>query len=145
MAQIVVGIDGSDESKAAFRWALEEARLRKASVRAVHAWHDPYTLAPGYGLPEDFEFPALQKAAQERLAATVDELVGENPDVTIEQLVLEGRPASILVEAAEDADLLVVGSRGHGGFAGLLLGSVSQQCAHHATCPVVIVRRGAAA
>ncbi len=140
MARIVVGIDGSDESKEAFRWALEEARLRKATLKAVHAWRDPYLLAPGYGLPQDFEPAALQIQAEEFLSAAVAEIAGKSSDVTIEELAAEGPAASVLTEAAEGADLLVVGSRGHGGFAGLLLGSVSQQCAHHAPCPVVIIR-----
>ncbi|HLB04800.1 MAG TPA: universal stress protein [Gaiellaceae bacterium] len=139
MAGIVVGVDGSDESREAFRWALEEARLRKTTLRAVYAWQDPYAVAPGYGFPEDFDFTALRTGAEERLSATVAEVAGES-DVTIEEVIAEGPAASILVEAAEGADLLVVGSRGHGGFTGLLLGSVSQQCAHHAPCPVVIVR-----
>src|SRR3972149_2836715 len=71
MATIVVGVDGSDESKEALRWALEEARLRGATVRAVYAWRDPYVLAPGFGLPEDFEFDALRERAVETLDAGV--------------------------------------------------------------------------
>lgn len=140
MAGIVVGIDGSDESRAALSWALEEARLRKASVRVVYAWRDPYVPAPGFGLPEDFDFDTLRTAAEEFLRGFVAESVGGGSDVTIEEVTAEGSASSVLVEAAEGADLLVVGSRGHGGFTGLLLGSVSQQCAHYATCPVVIVR-----
>lgn len=140
MARIVVGIDGSDESNEALRWALEEARLRKATLRAVHAWRDPYTVPPGYGPPEDFDFSALRREAEGFLKATVTEVAGESSDVTIEEVTAEGAAASVLVEEAEGADLLVVGSRGHGGFVGLLLGSVSQQSAHHASCPVVIVR-----
>lgn len=73
------------------------------------------------------------------LAAMVGKVAGEGETVPIEQIVADGPPAQVLVEAAKDADLLVVGSRGHGGFAGLLLGSISQQCAHHATCTVAIV------
>jgi nucleotide-binding universal stress UspA family protein len=143
MARIVVGVDGSPESREALRWALEEARLRKAAVRAVHAWGNPYLLTPGFGLPEDFEFPALHEAAENLLSSAVAEVAGENPDIDIEEVVAEGPAGSVLVEAAKGADLLVVGSRGHGGFVGLLLGSVSQQCAHHAPCPVLIVRNEA--
>ena len=141
MLGIVVGIDGSDESKQALRWALDEASLRNLPLRAVYAWNDPYLLPPGYGPPEDFEPDVLRRTADEFLSAVLSEVVGEG-DVDVEKVVVEGRAGSVLVEAALDADLLVVGSRGHGGFAGLLLGSVSQQCAHHASCPVLIVRRG---
>ena len=139
MAMIVVGVDGSDESKEALRWALEEARLRHATVRAVYAWRDPYVLAPGFGLPEDFEFDALRERAVETLDAVIAEVDGTS-DVLVDGVVAEGAAASVLVDAAEGADLLVVGSRGHGGFVGLLLGSVSQQCVQHAPCPVLVVR-----
>jgi nucleotide-binding universal stress UspA family protein len=141
MAGIVVGIDGSEESREAFRWALEEAKLRKATLRAVHAWRDPYTVPPGYGPPEDFDFESLRGEAEQFVHAEVLEVAGESSDVTIEEVAAEGAAASVLVEAAKGADLLVVGSRGHGGFTGLLLGSVSQQSAHYAPCPVVIIRR----
>ena len=87
---------------------------------------------------------ALTEAARERLDSIVYELTGGSTEVPIEKIVVEGAAAEILVEESEGADLLVVGSRGHGGFAGLLLGSVSQQCAHHAACPVVIIRAKAA-
>ena len=137
---IVVGVDGSDESREALRWALEEARLRDATLRAVYAWRDPYVLAPGFGLPEDFEFDALRERAVETLGAVVAEVVGAQSDVSVEEVVAEGPAGSVLVQAAEDADLLMVGSRGHGGFVGLLLGSVSQQCVSHAPCPVLVVR-----
>ena len=133
-------MDGSDESEEALRWALEEARLRNATVRAVFAWRDPYVLAPGFGLPEDFEFDALRERAVETLDAVVAEVVGTQSDVPVEAVIAEGPAGSVLVEAAGDADLLVVGSRGHGGFVGLLLGSVSQQCVTHAPCPVLVVR-----
>jgi nucleotide-binding universal stress UspA family protein len=140
MARIVVGVDGSAESKEGLRWALEEARLREASVRAVHAWHDPYLLTPGYGPPEDFEAGALRAKAEKFLGSAVAEVTGDKADVDVELFVAEGPAGSVLVEQAKDADMLVVGSRGHGGFVGLLLGSVSQQCAQHAPCPVLIVR-----
>jgi nucleotide-binding universal stress UspA family protein len=140
MARIVVGVDGSAESREALRWALAEARLRNATVRAVHAWRDPYLLTPGYGPPEDFEVGALRNEAEKFLSSTVAEVTGDKRDVDVEEVIAEGPAGSVLVEAAQGADLLVVGSRGHGGFVGLMLGSVSQQCAHHAPCPVLIVR-----
>ena len=137
MGRIVVGVDGSDQSKAALRWAVEEARLRGASVRAVYAWSAPYVPVPGAVLTEhNLEELRLQG---ERMLEAMNEEV-DSKGVEVERTSVEGGPARVLVEAAKDADLLVVGSRGRGGFAGLLLGSVSQQCAHHASCPVVIVR-----
>jgi nucleotide-binding universal stress UspA family protein len=141
MAHIVVGVDGSDHSQQALRWALEEAKLRRASLRVVYAWMLP-TYAMGYGfVPGDLVDPkVLGDSANEQLDKAVTEVVGDSKDVQVERKAIEGIAAEVLVEEAEGADLLVVGSRGHGGFAGLLLGSVSQQCAQHATCPVVIIR-----
>jgi nucleotide-binding universal stress UspA family protein len=124
MATIVVGIDGSEESKDALRFALEEAKLRKVSLRVVHAEHHY----------------AGEEERVNWLDGIVREVVGESSGVEIEQSIVDGGAASVLVDAAAGADMLVVGSRGHGGFAGLLLGSVSQQVAHHASCPVAIVR-----
>jgi len=136
---IVVGIDGSEAAKEALRWALEEARLRRSRLQAVYAWLRPQIGGRGY-IPLEFLDPdVLRELAQERLDGFVDE-VGQSADLKIESVAVEGPAAKVLVEAAKQAELLVVGSRGHGGFAGLLLGSVSQQCAQHAPCPVVIVR-----
>jgi nucleotide-binding universal stress UspA family protein len=136
---IVVGVDGSDEAKAAFRWAVEEARLRDARVRVVHAWWVYPVIVPGTPLTAD-AWARLEESAKELVESFVAETVGEDSDVEIEAVAVHGTAAEVLVEEAARADLLVVGSRGHGGFAGLLLGSVSQQCAHHARCPLVIVR-----
>jgi nucleotide-binding universal stress UspA family protein len=137
MTRIVVGVDGSEPSKAALRWALDEARLRGATLRVVYAWSLRYVTAAGIAVPG--VDPEQVRADGEEM---LDSLLGELPvdGLDVERVAIEGGPASVLVEAAEGAELLVVGSRGHGGFAGLLLGSVSQQCAHHAPCPVVIVR-----
>ena len=138
MSFIVVGIDGSDESKRALHWALNEARLREAKLVAVHTWTYQFTAGPGYLPGADPEVRAsIQKEAEQVVTDALSEVgtVG----VEVEVKALEGSPSATLVEAAEGADLLVVGSRGRGGFSGLLLGSVSQQCAHHAPCPVVIV------
>ena len=137
---IVVGIDGSETSKAALRWAVEEARLRHACVRAVHAWWVVPMLKPGGQLAPDAADWGAEDAT-EPVRAFVTETVGEQTDVEITPIAVQGEQASAaLVDAAKDADLLVVGSRGAGGFSGLLLGSISQQCAHHAPCPIVIVR-----
>ncbi len=148
MNSIVVGVDQSDGAKAALRFALEEARLRQATLRAVHAWQFAYLGAPGIegSVPHaGGEFEALRSAAEAVLDATLEEVAVDAKGVKVERRVVQGAPAAVLVKESRDADLLVVGSRGHGGFAQLLLGSVSQQCAHHASCPVVIVRGAAAA
>jgi len=142
MNRIVVGVDGSEESKRALRWAAAEAKLRGAALRVVHAWTFPY-IAAGPGLDPVLDAQMIEdvrrnaeELVQHELAALGDEAAG----VDVERVVVEGAPAPALIEAARGSDLLVVGSRGHGGFSGLLLGSVSQQCSHHAPCPLVIVR-----
>ena len=141
MSTIVVGVDGSEESRGALRWALGEAELRGATVRAVHAWSLPIAFGGPTMPPQTLDPSALRDHARESLDAAVDEVAGESPALAVERVVEQGAAADVLVRAAEHADLLVVGSRGHGGFSGLLLGSVSQQCAQHAPCAVVIVRR----
>jgi len=144
MAVIVVGVDHSEGAKAALRFALEEATLRQATLRVVHAWQYAYIGATGFegsypGLGGDIK--ELRAAAERDLDATLQEAIPETGTIEIERRVVEDRPAAALVEESRGADMLVVGSRGHGGFAGLLLGSVSQQVAHHAACPVVIVHQ----
>ena len=140
---IVVGVDHSAGAKAALRFGLDEARLRRSRLRAVHAWHISYVGTGYLAISQpvlDAEGYQIRDAAEAALEATLDEVVSDADDVEIERRVVEGPPASVLVDESRAADLLVVGSRGHGGFTGLLLGSVSQQCAQHAECPVVIVR-----
>jgi nucleotide-binding universal stress UspA family protein len=140
---IVVGVDHSESAKAALRFAFEEAQMRQAPLRPVHAWQFGYIGAPGIesSIPVLGAEPSEHHAAADAaLDATVRETIPDPGGVTIERRVVEGAAAAVLVEESREADLLVVGSRGHGGFAQLLLGSVSQQCAHHAECPVVIVR-----
>jgi len=135
---IVVGVDGSDASVNALRWALDEARLRSARVRAVLAWSYPQ-VSTYHEAKHVLEVPFAEEAA-----AVLEQIVGVTAaaaeGVEIEKKVVEGEAAPALIEAARNASMLVVGSRGVGGFSGLLLGSVSQQCAHHATCTLVIVR-----
>jgi nucleotide-binding universal stress UspA family protein len=134
---IVVGVDGSESAKAALRFALEEAQIRSLDVRAVAAWHIP---APAYGGAFDPGLAdELEEAARATLERVLTEAGAEAAGVHVELVVREGAPARVLLDAADDANLLVVGSRGLGGFRGLLLGSVSQQCSQHAPCPVVIV------
>jgi nucleotide-binding universal stress UspA family protein len=145
MSMIVVGVDGSDESKAALGWALKEARLRSATVRCVHAWALP-SLVVGMGyepLLDASYLASLRQDAEAMIDRTLAE-VGGAGEIEVNRVVLEGPPAQMLVDAAKDADLLVVGSRGHSGLTGLLLGSVSHQCAQHAPCPIVIVRHSPA-
>jgi nucleotide-binding universal stress UspA family protein len=140
MQRIVVGVDGSQGARRALEWAVAEAKLRHAHVVVVHAWLEPAAVAVGSVISAGGVEPELFEETAERTIAEVLASV----DTTglaqgIENHVVAGAPARALLDAAKDADLVVVGSRGLGGFTGLLLGSVSQQVAHHATCPVVIV------
>ena len=138
MATIVVGVDGSSGARAALRFAVREARLRGAAVRAVTAWRVP-AIVYGGGYAPAIDPTMLEENASTALEEAIAALGAQASGVEIERVIRVGQPAQVLVEAAAGADLLVVGSRGHGGFAGLLLGSVGQQVAHHAPCPVVIV------
>jgi nucleotide-binding universal stress UspA family protein len=135
MAMVVVGVDHSNEAKAALRFALEEAHCRGAKLLVVHAI-DPFSTYPSLAV----DVSAVRGAADQLLEDATNDVNREDDGVEIERRVVEGAPGAVLVEESREADLLVVGSRGHGGFVGLLLGSVSRQCAHHAECPVVIVR-----
>ncbi|HUY46366.1 MAG TPA: universal stress protein [Streptosporangiaceae bacterium] len=139
--RIVVGVDGSPSSREAIRWAVRQAALTGSSVDAVIAWQYPAP-ASGVGLvpigvidTADFE-----EIAAKALADAVSGAADPGSSVSVRQLVVEGNAAQALLSAAAGADLLVVGCRGHGGFAGALLGSVSQHCVHHAPCPVVVIR-----
>ena len=137
--RIVVGADGSDGGDAALRWALDEAELRGGTVDAVMALRvTPMLASPAVGALIDPEEEMAH--AREVLAASVESAAERRAGVVVHQVVHTGGAAHVLLEAAQGADLLVVGSRGRGGFRGLLLGSVSQQCVHHAPCPVVVVR-----
>jgi nucleotide-binding universal stress UspA family protein len=143
MRKIVVGVDGSDGSKRALRFAVEEARAHGARVVALHSWQPPVLAVDVTPMPPPdiaAEIGNLHENALRLVTAVVEEVVGDDSSVSVEAVAVEGPAASALVDAARDADLLVMGSRGLGGFAGLLLGSVSQQCVQHATCPVVIHR-----
>jgi nucleotide-binding universal stress UspA family protein len=133
---IVVGVDGSEASLGAVRWAYRQAELTGAHLRAVMSWDLPNT-AYWVPLPNDLD---LQKATEEALDRALREAIGDKPVVPLSKVVVEGHPAPVLLQQAEGADLLVVASRGHGEFTGMLLGSVSEHCVTHATCPVVVVR-----
>lgn len=142
--RIVVGVDGSDGARRALEWAVDEARLRGARLIAIHTWHIP-PLTTGVG-PLDPP-STLDADTLERIEASANELLErelaavDTSSVEVEKRVEPSNPVDALLDAARDAELLVVGTRGHGGFSGLLLGSVSQQVSHHAPCPVVIVPR----
>ena len=139
MHTIVVGVDGSEASLKALGFAVKEARIRDAELKAVHAWHVPAVVYEvGWtAAPIDLaEFPKLAVASLDRSLAQAGI---EDAGVRVTKVVREGQAADVLCEEAAGADLLVVGSRGLGGFRGLLLGSVSQQCANHAPCPVIII------
>ncbi|MEV4611583.1 universal stress protein [Kitasatospora sp. NPDC049258] len=136
-SRIVVGVDGSPASIEALRWAVDQARGRGARIEALIAWQ--YPVATGWSVPLP-PVAYLADTSRKVLDAAVAEAVGADGLVGIRAVVVEGGAASCLLDAARGADLLVVGSRGHGGFTGALLGSVSQHCVQHAPCPVVVVR-----
>jgi nucleotide-binding universal stress UspA family protein len=138
---IVVGVDSSHGSKAALRWALAQARLTGTAVEAVAGWQQPATYEYSYGsIPFPSPGDTIAATAEKILTETVAQVVGTGDEpVDVRVKVAHGPAAQILIEAAAGAELLVVGSRGHGAFAGMLLGSVSQHCTHHAPCPVIVV------
>jgi|SRR5699024_2899385 len=138
--RIVVGVDGSEGARRALEWAIREARTHEAALDVISAWTLPADWAQGYNpeLMADLETESQRVGTKTR--AEVEEVVGTHdlPEwLTI--TTQEGPPAAILLERAEQADLIVVGSRGRGGFARMLLGSVSSAVVHHAPCPVVVI------
>ena len=133
---IVVGVDGSPSSREALRWAVRQAALTGSVVDAVIAWHDPASYAGYAWLIADTSYA---EPAAKTLSEVVESTITVGGDVTVRQHVVEGGAACVLLDAAHGADLLVVGSRRHGRFAGMPLGSVSQHCVQHSPCPVVII------
>jgi nucleotide-binding universal stress UspA family protein len=132
---VMVGVDGSDASKDALRWGGRYARLTGATLHAVTAWQYPAELGFGVVVPDvDPEGDAWRL-----LKETIGEVLEGREPVALRTSVVQGPPALVLEELAGAADLLVVGSRGHGPLAGMVLGSVSEHCVHHAGCPVVVV------
>lgn len=132
--RIVVGVDGSESAQWALRWAISEARRREATLEVVHAWRripisDYFVNEPEPGGSARFAQAVLDQAVDAE----------DTAGITVERKLVPGTAAYALIHEAKGAALLVVGSRGRGGFSGLLLGSVSQQAAHHAPCPVVII------
>jgi nucleotide-binding universal stress UspA family protein len=144
-SRVVVGVDGSQSSLTALRWAVRQAALTGAIVDAVIAWQYPvnhgaygsYGWAPVAVEESGTDFDEI---AQKTLADAVAKSVDPQSAVIVRQRVVQGNPAQALLDATNGAELLVVGSRGHGGFTGALLGSVGLHCVHHAHCPVVVIR-----
>jgi nucleotide-binding universal stress UspA family protein len=139
--RIVAGVDGSPCSVWALRWAVRQARLTGGSVDAVFAWEYP-TSYGGFGwVPYGFaEGTDFEEVAGRILADSISQATGPDDGVSVHPIVVRGNPTQALLDAAEGADLLVVGSRGRGGFTAAMLGSVAQHCVYHAGCPVVVIR-----
>jgi nucleotide-binding universal stress UspA family protein len=135
--RIVVGIDGSPASIDAIDWAGRQAHLTHATLEIIMTWDWPTTFGWTMYLPEGYE---PSEGMPEILSKAADGLRGKYPDLEITTRLLQGHPAPLLIEASKGADLLVVGSRGHGEFVGMLIGSVSEYCATNAHCPVLIHR-----
>ncbi|MFP4634618.1 MAG: universal stress protein [Nitriliruptoraceae bacterium] len=161
MSGIVVGVDGSESAQQALRFAIEDAERRKTTVTAVHVYpprheRSPHLDALSFVTTESTvqrvaegdrtwrqERAAESRQAAERFLSDIVKHVAPKPPVEVRQVVVEDEhPARVLIDRSASAELLVVGARGRGGFRGLLLGSVSQQVAAHARCPVVVVRKG---
>ena len=152
MGTIVVGVDGSAGSDAALRWALAEARLRGARLNVIHAFQAPQLTVGDLGIAAGApaaafsteEIGRLRSAVESDARNVVEAALRRAADdaiagLEVELQALEGPAVEVLIESGRGAELLVLGSRGRGGFLGLLLGSVSQQCAQHPPCPVVIL------
>lgn len=158
MTRIIVGVDGSPTAEKALRWALAEAQIRPGTtLTVVHAYESPevrsYALyADAFvdagivrqrgdldRMRRDEEETHVRQAAEQLLERLLDQVDATATGVEVVPLAVANDPANTLIDMSHDADLVVVGSRGRGGFRGLLLGSVSQQCLHHARCPVVVV------
>ncbi len=138
---VVVGVDGSPASAMAMAWAARYARAMGATVRAVLAWHYPAAAGPApIGVAPAVVAGDIEQARREDLEKAIAATFGDPPSVKVEPKVVYGHPSQVLIDESRDADLLVVGSRGHGGFTGMLLGSVSTHCVTHAACPVTVVR-----
>jgi nucleotide-binding universal stress UspA family protein len=133
---VVVGVDGSEESKAALRWSTVIAEATNSTIAAVIVWQYPMSADGWAPAPVDWN-PG--EDAHKTLEATVDEVFGAERPIGLRLAVRQGDAAKALLDESSEAQMLIVGSRGHGGFMGLLLGSVSAKCAEHARCPVLVV------
>ena len=136
--RVVVGVDGSPSSYEALRWATRYARTVSGVVEAVYAWDTPSAAGwSGPAIDPDFDL----EQARERFAEELRNVFPDEHPAELRERLIEGDPSEVLIRASEGAELLVVGRRGRGGFARTVLGSVSQRCAQHAACPVVVVRQ----
>ena len=133
---IVVGVDGSDASKEALRWAVDQAGCTGGQVEAVVAWNFPPYIGMAL-VTDEFDYRAQAKAV---LESSISDALGSDRPAYLRISVVKGNAARVLIDASRGAALLVVGNRGYGGFSEALLGSVGQHCTQHASCPVVIVR-----
>lgn len=135
---IVVGVDASPSSLDALRWAADQALLTGSRLHVISCWETLET----YSLDEaDIPNSVFEEQARKRLNVSLTDGLGKShASIPTEAIVVRGYPAEVLIEASRTAVLLVIGSRGHGGFVGMLLGSVSHHCVAHAHCPVVVVR-----
>lgn len=136
---IVVGVDGSIGAARALEFGATEAQLRGTQLRVVCAWRVPVPAYAGSMIAPAIETDRFASAVREAAESQLDEVVREHDGLEVELVLREGSPTTVLLDEATRAELVVVGSRGRGGFSGLLLGSVSQQVAAHAACPVVVV------
>jgi nucleotide-binding universal stress UspA family protein len=135
--RIVAGVDGSPSSMAALEWAAHQAELTGSTLEVVTAWEWPMTYGVPFAITSEYD-PAAD--AQRQVDGAVETARAGHPKVEIRATVTEGHPAPVLVKASHGAALLVVGSRGHGEFVGMLLGSVSEHCVTNAGCPVLVLR-----
>lgn len=137
---IVVGLDGSHAARHALAWAFAEAEQRGAELDVVTVWDYPYQWAEGFNTKWADDTEMFATAAADEVAAEVDEFLDGKPrPAWLHIRTVEGAPAPVLLRLARHADLLVVGSRGRGGFKDLLLGSVSTACVHHTPCPIAVI------
>ncbi|HEX6930589.1 MAG TPA: universal stress protein [Streptosporangiaceae bacterium] len=138
---IIVGVDGSQASEAALAWAAKYAHATGGSLVAVLAWHYPSAAGgPPIGMAPEAVTSEVEKSRYEILDKAIEATCAGMPSLQVERKVVYGHPAQVLLDESRHADLLVVGSRGHGGFTGMMLGSVSTHCVTHASCPVTVVR-----
>jgi nucleotide-binding universal stress UspA family protein len=139
--RVLVGVDGSPASAIALAWAARYAKAMGATLKCVLAWHYPGAAGgPPVGVTPSSVTDEVEQAKLDELDHAIEASLGDRPSVPVERELVYGHPAQVLIDLSKDADLLVVGCRGHGGFSGLMLGSVSTHCVTHAACPVTVVR-----
>jgi nucleotide-binding universal stress UspA family protein len=135
--RIVVGFDGSQSSLDALAWAVRQTALTGATLEVVMTWEWPTSYGWAVPIPDDFD---PEQDVRKVLDAAIADVTAEHPDIRVEGRLVSGHPSPALVEASKGADVLVVGSRGHGEFVGMMVGSVSEYCVTNAHCPVLVHR-----